>query len=356
MKTTIPHYTAAIVFAIIGALAIFFQTSPAGYYIPALMAVVFVAWAFSNERDKARQHAEAGWAMAGAWSETVEQLRDRIKAMHLATPEGDAVVDVDKVLANVVVTDLETSGLHPRRHGVLSIGAVKMATGETFCAETRLDEDRTYEEAALAVNGRAQETLRSLQYQDARAARQQYLDWLGVSPTGGRWLMAGENVGKHDYWFFREIRTSPSQPDMDGAILHRSVDLHTMALACTLAGIFTMPEKGWSADRVFEACGLGVEPKPHGPLTGALMSAEALRFMARKLAGCAQGLTAKQPSSQGEPYRVPTSLDGLPNTLFGVGNFPEGSTLMESGIHTPRTGEPKADTLANFQAPDHKLV
>jgi hypothetical protein len=80
------------------------------------------------------------------------------------------------------------------------------------------------------------------------------------------------------------MRQAVEQPDMDGVLLHRTLDLHTLALACSLAGRLAMPARGWTADGIFEACGLGPEPKPHTALTGARMTASALRVMSALLA------------------------------------------------------------------------
>lgn len=354
MKTTIPLYSVGFIFAIISIIATFLG-APMIFTEGSLAVAAFFYICAQGVEIKNTNRERDDWKLCYAGAERAyETAMSRLEKMHLAAAEECDMAAVDKILANVVIADLETSGLHPSRHGVLSIGGVKAIGSDEFCEETRLGKDRIFEPRALEVNGRTVESLDDPKYSDAREARARFLQWLGTPPNGGRWMLAGENVGKHDWHFLREIRPSPSQPEFDTVIHHRTLDLHTLAVACTLAGIFAMPERGWSADRIFEACGLGAEPKPHGPLTGAQMSAKALRYMARKMAGCAQDLTAKTPRRQGEPCRVPvpTSLDGLPTTLIGVGKFPDESTLIESGRHTPRTGEPKADTLANFQAPE----
>ncbi len=199
-------------------------------------------------------------------------------------------------LADVLVVDVETSGLDPSRHGVLEIGAVK-PDGGFFRATCWLMEGEEWEAAALAVNGRFPGDIYSQSDggKDARSAFKSFEDWLLIGMPHGRWRFCGQNVGKHDWWFLAKSRgwgvPASSGFALDLYANHRTLELGSLAQACELAGAFATPPRGWSADAIFEACGLGPEPKPHSALTGARMSAEALRKMTDILIGA--GLNAK---------------------------------------------------------------
>lgn len=193
-------------------------------------------------------------------------------------------------LDDVLVVDVETSGLDPRRHGVLEIGAVA-PDGAEFQDKCWLDADRQWEQGALDVNGYSSQELYKATSRDFEAdkaglleLRAGFLKWLAWKKgEGRRWTLAGCNVGAFDLQFLRHMSADAVQPDFDAVVAHRTRDLGTLAMACELVGIFRPPQWGWNADAIFEACGLGREPKPHSAITGARMSNRALWFMAKAL-------------------------------------------------------------------------
>jgi hypothetical protein len=153
-----------------------------------------------------------------------------------------------------------------------------MCDGSEFHGECRLALGLDYDMEALAVNGRSEDSLFVGAW--PQAVLSDFLKWLGEPlPGHRRWMLAGQNVAKHDFWFLRRM-ASLLEGDFDKLIGHRTIDLHSLALACETARVFPeAPERGWTADAVFQACGLDAEPKPHMAITGAAMTAHALRVM-----------------------------------------------------------------------------
>ena len=195
-------------------------------------------------------------------------------------------------LADVLVVDVETSGLDPRRHGVLGIGAMKPDGSELYI-ETWLPPGREFDLGALRVNGRPLFAMYSeLEVPGARVIPpnggvvEVLAEFLWEGMPASKWRLAGANVGKFDWWFLALMDGWPKPGDcyaMEAWVKSRTLDLGTVAAACELAGIFPPPGNGWSADAIFEACGLGPEPRPHNARTGARKTMTALRHMATAL-------------------------------------------------------------------------
>jgi len=203
---------------------------------------------------------------------------------------AETLLGEPRCLDDVMVVDVETSGLDPRRHGVLEIGAVA-PDGSEFEGKCWLDPDRQWEQGALDVNGYTAKGLYQVTGEMAGASRigalelrRIFLDWMAWKlDVRRRWTLAGCNVGAFDLQFLRHMSGDAVQPDFSEVVAVRTRDLGTLAMACELVGIFSPPPWGWNADAIFAACGLGAEPKPHSAITGARMTAAALRFMAAAL-------------------------------------------------------------------------
>ena len=182
---------------------------------------------------------------------------------------------------NIVVVDVETSGLDPRIHGILEIGAVKMATGDEFTCEVRLEDDMVYDQGVYRVNGIAEERARSSERMSVEAALFELFGWLSPCPDGGKgWLMAGSNP-RFDDGFLRAAYgddTAAKYP-----FLRHLLDLQTVAFTYFVATGTPMP-KSLSADAIYRAVGLPEEPKPHQALRGARYEAHGFHTIFNRLA------------------------------------------------------------------------
>lgn len=167
----------------------------------------------------------------------------------------------------MIVLDIETSGLSPTKHSLLSIGAVDYVSGEGFYGECRAYPGRELDPAALAVNG-----FTVAQCLDAtkELPHSLYMRFLSWAMEGSReLLLAGQQVGSLDIPFLKAIAA-----DRDQGITppwpfgYRSVDLHSVA--------YVELRRSLSLDGILEAVGLQAEPKPHNALVGAKLEREAL--------------------------------------------------------------------------------
>ncbi len=171
----------------------------------------------------------------------------------------------------MIIIDIETSGLNPAKHSMLSLGAVDYDTGEEFYGECRAHYGRELDPAALAVNGFTVEQCTDSTKQLPYALYMGFLRW-AIIDTKREPLLAAQQVGAFDIPFIKAIAN-----DRDLGIVptwpfgHRSVDLHSVAYAKL--------GRSLSLDGILGALGLTSEPKPHNALTGARLECDAFRLL-----------------------------------------------------------------------------
>lgn len=167
----------------------------------------------------------------------------------------------------MIIIDIETSGLDPHRHSLLSLGAVDYDSGESFYGECRLCAGREIEAAALAVNGFTEEHIhRSDALLDVELYAR-FCSW--VTTNNYTSLIGGQQVGSFDILFLREVHNRAGNAVGKWPFGHRSVDLHSVA--------FAKFGESLGLDGILQKVGLNPEPKPHNALVGAQLEREAFK-------------------------------------------------------------------------------
>ena len=178
----------------------------------------------------------------------------------------------------MIIVDTETTGLDPKKHSIVSIGAVDFAHPEnTFYVECKPFNGAEYQAEALVINGFTKEELEDPKRKTLYEALNEFIAWTNTAEDR---TLAGHNF-TFDLAFLRaameiyNINWSPGK---------RIVDTHSICYAHHLKRGITPPMKDGrtdlSFDKVLVYVGLSAEPKPHGALTGAKMAAEAFsRFI-----------------------------------------------------------------------------
>ncbi|QQG39778.1 MAG: 3'-5' exonuclease [Candidatus Aenigmatarchaeota archaeon] len=168
----------------------------------------------------------------------------------------------------MIVVDVETTGLNPDRHAIVSIGAVELANPQNiFYAECRAWEGAEVDENALRVNGFSAEQVRDASKKTLDQAMREFLSW---TDSCGNTMLAGHNTS-----FDRDfLSASAKRCGLVWPFAHRTIDLHTVCYTKLLQDGQVMD--GLSLNKILALVGLPREPDPHNALTGAKMEAEAL--------------------------------------------------------------------------------
>ncbi len=180
----------------------------------------------------------------------------------------------------MIILDIETGGLDPNKHALLSIGAVDYETGEEFYGECRAYKDYPgfaddlIDDFALGVNGFTREQCHDVTKQWPHSLYMQFLYWAAIQKKRDLFL-AGQQVGAFDIPFLKKVASDARHGIVPvWPFGYRSVDLHSVA--------FAKLGKSLSLDGILQAVGLEPEPKPHNALTGARLEREAFKRLLAK--------------------------------------------------------------------------
>lgn len=166
----------------------------------------------------------------------------------------------------MIILDIETSGLNPVTHGVLSLGAVDFDSGQEFYGECFLRDGKIADPKALEVNGFTEEQIRDENKMSDLELYLAFIMWVKVNNYVP--LLAGQQVGSFDIKFLQEIHETYCKSDK-WIFGHRSVDLHSVA--------YGRYSKSLSLDEILIHCKLTPEPKPHNALTGARLERDCFK-------------------------------------------------------------------------------
>ncbi len=178
----------------------------------------------------------------------------------------------------MIVVDVETTGLDPKKNSIVSIGAVDFySPTNQFYQECRVWEGAEVTAEALQVNGFTEEQVRDPRKSSLEEVITAYSKWLEmfIDITSG-----GENPS-----FDRDfLLDSGKRYNINLGIGHRSVDLHTLCYTHQRQRGLNPPlnkrRTDLNTDKILQYVGLPAEPKPHHALMGAKMEAEAFsRFI-----------------------------------------------------------------------------
>lgn len=173
----------------------------------------------------------------------------------------------------MIVADIEATGLDPRKHSILSIGAVELEHPDRqFYAECRMWEGASIMTDALAVNGFTRGECTDPRKHSLEEFMQLFLHWVEQCEDK---TLAGHNVS-----FDRDfLNDSFARSHIGWHFSYRTLDLHSMAYMDAVRRGIEIPHKNerveLSLDTILKYVGLPEEPKPHIGINGAKYEAEA---------------------------------------------------------------------------------
>lgn len=180
----------------------------------------------------------------------------------------------------MIIVDVETTGTHPDRHAIISIGAVDFTSPQRqFYRECRIWQGAHVQDEALAVNGATIQEITDPTRLAPEDALGQFIAW--CKETDDRTL-AGHNTS-----FDRDfLQAAADRHNLAWHFGHRVIDLHSCGWMHMVQSGTKVPMRGGrsglSCDAVLVYTGLPEEPKPHNGLMGAKMEAEAFSRLLHK--------------------------------------------------------------------------
>lgn len=190
--------------------------------------------------------------------------------------ESEPAEEYEFTLPPILVVDVETTGTNPQRHSIIELGAVWL-TGqehpEEFEMECSMWEGAEYNPEVEAINGRTDAScINPILLTESELIRE-FVEFLDKDFD---FILAGMNPS-----FDRRFLLAAAERAGLGRlpIPHRTLDLHSLALADAIVSKSRVPKRGLYTDRIYEHLRLEAEPKPHRALTGARKEAEAFETL-----------------------------------------------------------------------------
>jgi DNA polymerase III epsilon subunit-like protein len=169
----------------------------------------------------------------------------------------------------MIIVDIETTGIDPKKHAMVSIGAVDFNNPTyQFYEECRISENKEIQEKALGVNGFTEQQLRDSAKQPLPELLKHFRAWFRKASSK---VMAGQNPS-FDMSFLKQ---ACKEAEVNMELYRRTVDLHAIAYC-------RRKQMNLSLNNILAYVGLPQEPNPHNALTGAKMEAEAFSRLLHK--------------------------------------------------------------------------
>lgn len=162
----------------------------------------------------------------------------------------------------MIVVDIETTGMDPKRNSILSIGAVDFDRPDnTFYGECRADVNAEVNPFSLKINGFTRRQISDRKKQSSSELIRSFLGWAsGIKDR----TLAGDNV-----WFdIGFLKENLRRMNAKWPFGRKSVELHEISPEIS--------NLGWSLDVVLGLVGIPPRDSPHNALNDALLEAEAM--------------------------------------------------------------------------------
>ncbi len=174
----------------------------------------------------------------------------------------------------MLIVDVETSGLHPEKCSILSIGALDLENPtRRFYGECRIWDGAHISEESLTINGFTEEQAKDVSKKSEAELVTEFLEW---SQHLSNRTITGQNPS-----FDRDfLQSAAERAKLSWDLAHRTIDTHTLAYMHIVkrgekAPVDTQHRRSnLDLDAILNYCGIPSEPMPHNALTGALSHAE----------------------------------------------------------------------------------
>ncbi len=179
----------------------------------------------------------------------------------------------------MIVVDVETTGIDPQKHSIVSVGAIHFPNPENvFYGECRIWDGAEIWEgfeggvSPLDYNGFTKEQITDPNKPSVEDLIKKFFDWVSDFPD--------KTIAGHNPLFDRGfLEASAGMAGLKWTFGYRMIDLHSLVYTHHLRRRIQIPlskeRTDINIDRALVYAGLPPEPRPHNALTGAKMEAEA---------------------------------------------------------------------------------
>lgn len=175
----------------------------------------------------------------------------------------------------MIVLDVESSGLIPLKHSILSMGALDLDNPTNqFYGECRAWSGSSIEDEALAINGFSREEIEDPSRQSEAELIGAFVAWAqkGIENR----MLAAQNPS----FDLEMVQAACMRAGIECPFGKRTIDVHSLVwLHMTTHAVPPPLEKNRSAinlDYALRYCGVPEEPRPHNALMGAKCHAEVI--------------------------------------------------------------------------------
>lgn len=175
----------------------------------------------------------------------------------------------------MIILDIETSGLDPRKSSLLSIGAIDFDNpDDSFYGECQVFPGAEINPKSLEINGFTSEQIRDSKKPATTDLLRNFLNWLSEKKDQ---TIAGQNV----HWDVEFLRQELNRSKIDYKLGHRIVDLHSVAYAKVLEQKKEIPLKNnrtdLNLDKILELCDLAPRKGAHNALEDCRLTEKCFR-------------------------------------------------------------------------------
>lgn len=179
----------------------------------------------------------------------------------------------------MIVLDVETTGLLPEKHSILSLGALDLEEPTNqFYDECRVWEGAEIEDEALAINGFNRKEITGETRKTEAELIEAFVAWATDRPLER--TLAAQNVS-FDHEF---VQVACKRAGIEFPFAKRTIDVHSLCWMHMIKQGVEPPignhHSLLNLDAALHYCGLPSETRPHNALNGAYAHAEVIARMA----------------------------------------------------------------------------
>lgn len=172
----------------------------------------------------------------------------------------------------MIIVDIESTGLDPRKNAILSIGAVDFSNPDnTFYQEGRISKTDKVSDIALQINGFTKEQIYDPTKQTEYELVKNFFVWLGQFKDQ---TIAGQNVDLDKSF----LNDKAKKYNLKNEIGKRIIDMHGLTYLRYIALGIPIPLKNnfsnINTDSILKFVGLAERPGTHNALEDAKLEAE----------------------------------------------------------------------------------